>query len=115
MNLEKYANAKVKADKSKITAAVVERLREGSPNGGFVKKDATTGKWISVDDAVARAMVGHALRDAFALSKVAVEKSMAPSGNNGIVCHDVRLVEAQNAMLRSAHQRSPNARSLWGL
>lgn len=77
MNLEKYHNAKNKVEKSVIVTSIVDLIREGSPvNGGFVKKSAITGRWMSISDKLAREKVGHALRDAFSSGKEAVERAL---------------------------------------
>ena len=80
MNLEKYHNAKNKVEKSIIVTSIVDLIREGSPvNGGFVKKSAVTGRWMSINDKLAREKVGHALRDALSSGKEAVERCSIPA------------------------------------
>ena len=64
MNLKRYVNAKTKVDKSQVVHSIVEDLRESSAVGGFVKKNHVTGRWMAVNDYLAREKVGHALRDA---------------------------------------------------
>jgi len=102
MNLKKYVDAKTKADKSIIVASIVDRVREGSPiNGGFVKKDVKTGRWMSIDEAVARDKVGHAMRDAVSASKQAMKESMIDSQEKD---QQVRIGHSQQAIFRSLHQ-----------
>jgi hypothetical protein len=68
MNLKSYVESKTKLNKSMIVNTIVENVRESSPaTGGFVKNDFITGKWMTLDNSVARSKVGHALRDAIDL------------------------------------------------
>lgn len=51
--LPKYADASAKLEKTYIICDVVNRIRKGSPNGGFVKKDPSTGRYVEVGDFLA--------------------------------------------------------------
>ena len=63
-NLEKYAACKSKIEKSVIVMSIVDRIREGSKNGGLVKRDKVSGRWFEVGDSAAREKVGQQLREA---------------------------------------------------
>lgn len=67
-NLEKYSTCKSKMEKSLIVMSIVDAIREGSQNGGFIKKDAS-GRWVEVGDNVAREKVGQELRQMAAKTK----------------------------------------------
>ena len=60
---DRYASCKSKFEKSVIVSEIVDSVRENSPMGGFVKRDAKTGAWFEVGDSVAREKVGQALRE----------------------------------------------------
>lgn len=51
--LERYSNAKSKAQKSVIVSAIIDTVRSQAGDGGFVKKDASTGHWYEVGDFLA--------------------------------------------------------------
>lgn len=76
MNLKRYVSAKTKVDKSQIVHSIVQDLRESSAVGGFVKKNHVTGRWMAVNDYLAREKVGHALRDA--LNSIKREQRQSP-------------------------------------
>jgi hypothetical protein len=61
MNLERYSKAATKLDKSIIVSAVIDSVRQASPDGGFIKK--TGGFWFEVGDHVAREKAGQSFRD----------------------------------------------------
>jgi hypothetical protein len=52
-NLPRYINATTKTEKSFIIYDIVDTIRETSPNGGFVKKDLATGRYMEVGDFLA--------------------------------------------------------------
>ena len=58
-NVEKYSKASSKLEKSTIVSSIVDKIRQDSPNGGFVKKDIETGNWYEVGDQMAREKVGQ--------------------------------------------------------
>ncbi|CAB9519535.1 Nitrilase family, member 2 [Seminavis robusta] len=60
-HLDKYANASSKLEKSLVVSDVVETIRRGSPDGGFVRE--VDGVWCEVGDAIAREKCGGAFRD----------------------------------------------------
>lgn len=59
--LPSYSNAESKSDKSIILCDIIEQVREGSPNGGFVKKDTKSGRWyeVSLEACVGSRMCGN--------------------------------------------------------
>lgn len=58
-----YEAASSKLGKTKVIAAVVDKIRRDSPHGGgFVKQDSTRGRWFEIGDDKARDKVGHAIR-----------------------------------------------------
>jgi hypothetical protein len=63
LNLKRYQNAKTKVDKTFIVVGIVNSIRRASPCGGFIKKDTTSGRWVSISDEGAREKVGYCLRD----------------------------------------------------
>lgn len=62
--LDQYKVASSKLDKSFILSTIVTEVRKLSPNGGFVKKDPTSGRWYEVGDFLAREKTSQAFRDA---------------------------------------------------
>lgn len=59
-----YKVAETKTKKSKIIWTLVNRIRKLSPDGGFIKKDRTTGVYYEVGDFLAREKTSQAFRDA---------------------------------------------------
>jgi hypothetical protein len=58
-----YIAAQTKQDKTKVIAALVERVRRDSPGGGgFIKRDVSLGMWYEIGNDKARDKVGHAIR-----------------------------------------------------
>ena len=52
--LESYSNATSKVQKSAIVSTIIQNIRQLSEQeGGFVKKDTTTGLWYEVGDHLA--------------------------------------------------------------
>jgi len=62
-----YAEATSKLEKSAIVSAIIQSVRTQSPDGGFVKRDLSTGLWSEVGDHLAREKVGQTIRDALHL------------------------------------------------
>merc|ERR1712176_749104 len=62
-NLEEYSSTKSKTTKSYIIMSIVDQIRKGSPNGGFVKRNKDDGKWYEIGDHLAREKVSQCLRD----------------------------------------------------
>jgi len=56
-------NASDKNRKSVLLSHLVASIYEQSPGAGFVKKDPSTGKWYSVEEALARTSAAQAVRD----------------------------------------------------
>ena len=68
-HLKRYNWATSKLDKSIIVIEIVDEIRSRTVNGGFIqqKKDPSDRNakiWVEIGDTLARAKVGHALRDA---------------------------------------------------
>eukprot|EP00522_Entomoneis_paludosa_P006296 CAMPEP_0172448956 /NCGR_PEP_ID=MMETSP1065-20121228/7822_1 /TAXON_ID=265537 /ORGANISM="Amphiprora paludosa, Strain CCMP125" /LENGTH=664 /DNA_ID=CAMNT_0013200551 /DNA_START=187 /DNA_END=2181 /DNA_ORIENTATION=+ len=61
--LPQYSKAVTKPDKSAILLAVIEAVREKTPDGGFIKKDPSSGRWYEVGDFLAREKTSQAFRD----------------------------------------------------
>jgi hypothetical protein len=59
-----YLAARTKLEKSDAIAVIVDQVSTTSPTGGFVKKDAASGRWYRIKEAEARDKVGHAIRKA---------------------------------------------------
>ncbi|CAB9512606.1 Nitrilase family, member 2 [Seminavis robusta] len=64
--LDRYQAAASRPEKSEILSSIVSQVRESSPDGGFVKQDATTNQWFEVGDFLAREKTSQAFRDALA-------------------------------------------------
>lgn len=59
-----YVKAETKYEKTKVIADLIDRVRNDSPNGGFVKRDFYSGRWYEIGIERARDKVGHAIRKA---------------------------------------------------
>lgn len=59
--LDEYSNAFSKYEKSRIIDIVINTIRQRSPNGGFVKKDYTTGRYHEVGDFIAVSVIYNEL------------------------------------------------------
>lgn len=59
--MDNYANARTKTDKSLVVSVLVNRVRQANPRGGFVKNVA--GEWYRVSDRYSREKVGQQFRD----------------------------------------------------
>lgn len=62
--LDEYSAAATKLEKTFIICEIVVRVRQNSPNGGFVKSDPMTGRFCEVGDFLAREKTSQAFRDA---------------------------------------------------
>jgi hypothetical protein len=93
MNLTRYVEAKTRTDKSIVVNNIVEQIWDASPNGGFVKKDAS-GLWYVTTTPVAREKVGHALRDC--ITEPLRRKSKSTEGERRS-----SLKQAQDAILQT--------------
>lgn len=51
--LEPYSEANKKLAKSAIVSSIISMVRDLSPNGGFIKRDTSTGLWHEVGDHLA--------------------------------------------------------------
>lgn len=63
-NVGPYLAARTKVEKTEAIAAIVDKICQDSPNGGFIKRDSRTGRWYRIKDNEARDKVGHAIRKA---------------------------------------------------
>jgi hypothetical protein len=59
--LKHYSQARDRVEKSCIVSAIIASVRQASPDGAFVKKEA--GVWWEVNDGFAREKIGCLLRD----------------------------------------------------
>ena len=62
-SVERYEQSETKLEKSIIVSQIIESVREGCPEGGFVKRDIKSGRWYEVGDVWAREKVGQSIRD----------------------------------------------------
>lgn len=53
-SLEPYTQAKTKFDKGLIVMSLVDTIRNGSPNGGFIRFDRKSQSWFEIGDEAAR-------------------------------------------------------------
>jgi hypothetical protein len=60
--VDRYANASSRVDKSMVVSEVMARVREASPDGGFVRLEGD-GFYYEVGDAIAREKCGGAFRE----------------------------------------------------
>jgi hypothetical protein len=60
--LKPYSQAKNKVEKSSIVSVIIESVRQASPDGPFVKFEAS-GVWREVDEGFAREKIGQMFRD----------------------------------------------------
>ena len=58
-----YAENSDKTHKSYIISDIGKRIKEGSQFGGFVKKDAGSGKWYVVSESCIRSTIAQTFRD----------------------------------------------------
>lgn len=58
-----YLAATNKADKGNILSCLVDQVHDAAPDAGFVKKDPATGRWIQVEESLARTTAAQALRN----------------------------------------------------
>ena len=58
--MDNYANARTKTDKSLVVSVLVNRVRAANPQGGFVKNYG--GQWYRVSDRYSREKVGQQFR-----------------------------------------------------
>jgi len=80
-NLERYDKAESKPQKSRVVIAIVDLIRDNcKPFGGFVDKNADTGRWFEIGDSQAREKVGHALRFHIASQKRKAKKAAEKAG-----------------------------------
>lgn len=61
-SLDRYVD-KSKLEKTLLITEMVNRVRQNSPSGGFVKKDIVSGRWYEVGDRFAREKVSQSFRD----------------------------------------------------
>ncbi|CAB9515354.1 Nitrilase family, member 2 [Seminavis robusta] len=61
--IQEYATANDKTHKTYIISQIFHEIRNRSACGGFVKKDADTGRWYRVADPTARTNIAQSFRD----------------------------------------------------
>jgi hypothetical protein len=54
--------AGTKKEKSRVVVDIVDRIRNERPEGGFIRKDYYSGRWVEIGESKAREKVGHAIR-----------------------------------------------------
>ena len=57
-----YVAARTKLEKTQVIAALVQRVRNESPGGGFVKRDFHSGRWYEIGDDKARDKASKKMR-----------------------------------------------------
>ena len=63
-NIGPYIGSRTKAEKGNAINRIVDIVKQSNPEGGFVRRDPTTGRWFRIKDIEARDKVGHAIRKA---------------------------------------------------
>ena len=58
-----YSSAPCKADKGSILTQLITSIHQQGPNAGFIRKDAATGRWTLVEEALARQTAAQAIRN----------------------------------------------------
>ena len=58
-----YQAANCKADKGNILSKLIDEIHSAGPDAGFVKKDPATGRWLQVDESLARTTAAQAIRN----------------------------------------------------
>ena len=53
-SLPLYEMANTKKKKSRVVMEIVDRIRKERPEGGFIRKDYETGRWIEIGETKAR-------------------------------------------------------------
>lgn len=61
--LQRYSKARSKYEKTIIVTELIDKIKEKSPHGGFIKKNPTTKIYYQVSDHFSREKVGQNLRD----------------------------------------------------
>jgi hypothetical protein len=110
-----YVAARTKLEKTQVIANLVERVRNESPGGGFVKRDFHTGRWFEIGDDKARDKTGHAIRRAVeengkrkgGLSKQATKKSRANEKASSTAKEESSSLAEPLTMLPSQSQQQP--------
>ena len=59
-----YLAASNKTKKGNILTRLVNQVHQQAPDAGFIKRDPTSGRWIRVEETLARQAVAQALRNA---------------------------------------------------
>jgi hypothetical protein len=58
-----YAAASCKVHKGVILSRLIEEIHDASSDAGFVKRDPISGRWLSVEESLARTAAAQALRN----------------------------------------------------
>jgi hypothetical protein len=61
-SIPRYEAAGTKKKKSRVVIDIVDRIRNERPEGGFIRKDYDSGRWVEIGESKAREKVGHAIR-----------------------------------------------------
>mmetsp|Transcript_4873 Transcript_4873/g.12820 ORF Transcript_4873/g.12820 Transcript_4873/m.12820 type:complete len:533 (-) Transcript_4873:1454-3052(-) len=78
-SIPSYVAAKSKVSKSHIVASIVRQIRNVNPNGGFVRKDLESRRWIEIGETKAKEKVGQAIRIEIRRSKTNSKKAFMKS------------------------------------
>jgi hypothetical protein len=104
--LPEYADAKSKADKSRIVETVVSLVQEGG--GRFVKQDEMNGQWYPISATETRSKVAHAIRDHLATF---CKRQLIPTPSQALKANKRRKLassdEADDAKSPNKHQQRP--------
>jgi hypothetical protein len=114
--LEEYSNAAAKLEKSYILSDIVCEVRQRSPQGGFVKRDSSSGRWYEVGDFLAREKTSQAFRDAlhdqYKSSNTAKKKRrQAEHGEKGYLDHGYLDHSSHSSLNHSSHSSVPQGSS----
>lgn len=55
--------ATTKGEKSQLLNAVIDQVRNGKPQGKFIKRDTKTKRWYDIGDALAKEKISQSFRD----------------------------------------------------
>jgi hypothetical protein len=108
--------AKDKAEKSAIVSAIVNCVRETSPDGAFVKEEDKNGEWWEVDDSFAREKIGCIFRDilhtqyrsstkAKQARKKTLENSDGSPASNGKEWNQLKTIATTSTKANSLHRQ----------
>lgn len=110
-----------KARKSFLLSQLVKQVYEKSPQAGFVKKDPVSGRWYSVEEALARTSAAQAVRDCLCSHykssrqfkqkrRRQAKKEQVPVHH--IPCSSVPLADTDNSIMNAKFSSGPSAFSM---